>query len=777
MTAQPLVSLGSKAVTLDTIRPLLTRAVILPVITVVRRAWADTPEFVLDLVVEQGWDGELIVRSSASAEDTTFGSGAGRFHTEDHVVGRNRLRAAIDRVFGSYDLADLCDGEEHVLVQPMVTDAVVSGVASGRDHVTGGPYRVVNWSSGPDTAQVTSGRSPDVRTWYGLPEADTSALPLELQPLIPLLDEIEELVGDGFEIEFAVSASLGLVLFQLRSFAGLAVATVTARQLLQPVRDQLAEVIERSRDGRTARPLAGGPTVLGAMPDWNPAEMIGTRPRRLAASIYCSLITDEVWARARVRYGYRDVTGTPLLVDLGGIPLVDVRASAASLVPADVPPGTAGRLVDHYVSHLADSPHLHDKFEFEVTLSAWTPGAADWIESNLAEVLDLRERELLSASLSSLTDDIVAGARPWKADLRALRGLELGRERARALPAGSLERIDALLDCTRVCGTLPFAGLARAAFVATQILYQAVGCGAVTSEARDALLGQASAVTSGLVNQLRQLSCVEFLARYGYLRPGTYDILSPRYDEQPDRYLGAYSAEVAEVRATSFEDVDLDLGRLDAALAGCGLGFDADTFGDFALCTVHGREVGKLEFTRNLSDALVDLGVWGESVGLSRDDVSHLRIDDILAGPVDPVRLREQVAEGREEHSRALTVVLPPLLRGEEDVWSFEMPANVPNFITRRRALAKVADVAAGDDPTGCIAFIPSADPGYDWIFARGVAGLVTAYGGVNSHMAIRAREFDLPAVTGVGEARYKQWVAATEIELDAGSQIVRVVR
>ena len=36
-------------------------------------------------------------------------------------------------------------------------------------------------------------------------------------------------------------------------------------------------------------------TILGVMPDWNPAEMIGIG-QPLALSLYRELITDSIWA-------------------------------------------------------------------------------------------------------------------------------------------------------------------------------------------------------------------------------------------------------------------------------------------------------------------------------------------------------------------------------------------------------------------------------------------------------------------------------------------------
>ena len=53
-------------------------------------------------------------------------------------------------------------------------------------------------------------------------------------------------------------------------------------------------------------------------------------------TLYRYLVTDDVWARQRAEYGYRDVRPCPLLVELVGHPYVDVRASFNSFVPASL---------------------------------------------------------------------------------------------------------------------------------------------------------------------------------------------------------------------------------------------------------------------------------------------------------------------------------------------------------------------------------------------------------------------------------------------------------
>lgn len=75
------------------------------------------------------------------------------------------------------------------------------------------------------------------------------------------------------------------------------------------------------------------------------------------------------------------------------------------------------------------------------------------------------------------------------------------------------------------------------------------------------------------------------------------------------------------------------------------------------------------------------------------------------------------------------------------------------------------------------IVLIESADPGYDWIFSRGIKGFITMYGGANSHMAVRAGELGIPAAVGVGKTCFEQLKCAQFIELDTQTKIIRIIR
>jgi phosphoenolpyruvate-protein kinase (PTS system EI component) len=74
---------------------------------------------------------------------------------------------------------------------------------------------------------------------------------------------------------------------------------------------------------------------------------------------------------------------------------------------------------------------------------------------------------------------------------------------------------------------------------------------------------------------------------------------------------------------------------------------------------------------------------------------------------------------------------------------------------------------------SGKIILIENADPGFDWIFSQPIAGLITKYGGANSHMAIRCAEFGIPAAIGCGEQRFESLLDASQILLDCAAGLI----
>ena len=58
----------------------------------------------------------------------------------------------------------------------------------------------------------------------------------------------------------------------------------------------------------------------------------------------------------------------------------------------------------------------------------------------------------------------------------------------------------------------------------------------------------------------------------------------------------------------------------------------------------------------------------------------------------------------------------------------------------------------------------------------RSISGLVTTWGGANSHMAIRAGELSLPAAIGVGETTFKEVSKGDRVHLDCKGKRIEVL-
>jgi phosphohistidine swiveling domain-containing protein len=180
---------------------------------------------------------------------------------------------------------------------------------------------------------------------------------------------------------------------------------------------------------------------------------------------------------------------------------------------------------------------------------------------------------------------------------------------------------------------------------------------------------------------------------------------------------------------------------------------------------------------RGVSQLLELVAAWGVERQFNRDDLSYLPIDMILAGERQD-DLRTAIEAGRQSHNISRAIRLPHIIADVSDIYIVRMPLGQPNYITSLSVAAppQLLTNQAVADIAGKIVLIESADPGFDWIFAHGITGLITKYGGVNSHMAIRSAEFGLPAAIGCGSRLFDALTNASAIELDCAAQTVRPI-
>jgi choline kinase len=782
--------LGTKAESLERLKPIIRKGKIGNQVSFTHGQWEANPDRVLREIKDAFGDTSLIVRSSALSEDGWTKSSAGAHRSVLDVRGSDAraVNAAVEAVIGSYRHTS---PDNQVLVQEMLRDVVTSGVVMTRTPTLGAPYYVISCDSTTSrTDTVTSGEGKEIRTI--LLHRDSALrpdLPSQFPALMEAVKELEQVVGhDSLDIEFAYTKDGCLHVLQVRPIA--------AAHRQQPMDDgKIAQSIGRAVEyfcelQRPSPFLVGSTVAFGVMSDWNPAEMIGTKPNRLALSLYRYLITDEAWAAQRAEYGYRDVRPVNLIVDFLGHPYVDLRADFNSFIPASLPDELAGRLVDYYLERLKRSPELHDKVEFDILHTCITfdfeQRACDLRDAGFSE----KEVGVLCASLLEITRKGISRCECDLAEIKKMEGRYDAIESRRLAP---LEQAYFLLEDVRRIGILLFSHLARNAFVAVSLLKSLESVGCTSADQTEAFLASLRTISSRIQDDARQVARGElpwddFVERYGHLRPGSYDITSVCYKKAPDEFLrpmlkaglrGKKRKKTEVWDQKTRQAITLELTKI-------GLDISFEEFQTFLRNAIEGRELGKFIFTRNLNAALEALADFGAEHGMWREQLAYMRIGELfqLRGAntedIDQT-LRDLARRGKEAYDITQAVCLPGQIFWETDFVCMEQLKVEPNFVTQKNVRAPLVllnkQVSPSVDISEKIAVIPSADPGYDWLFARNLAGLVTMHGGANSHMAVRAAEFGLPAAIGVGEVLFEKINQSQVLQLDCAGRRIHIVR
>ena len=106
-------------------------------------------------------------------------------------------------------------------------------------------------------------------------------------------------------------------------------------------------------------------------------------------------------------------------------------------------------------------------------------------------------------------------------------------------------------------------------------------------------------------------------------------------------------------------------------------------------------------------------------------------------------------------------IELPLLIKSNTDAFIVPSQISRANFITNKKAIGETFYIRNNNNRfnnnelKNKIVLIEGADPGYDWIFLHGIKGLITKFGGANSHMSIRCFELGVPAAIGCGNEKF----------------------
>ncbi|HEA8088386.1 TPA: hypothetical protein RXM96_001086 [Campylobacter coli] len=767
----------TKAQNLKNLQTKLKKAKVLPlVLTSLEELISNEERILSDIQTLKA--NKLIIRSSSLSEDSMKNSNAGAFLSLANIDANSKdeLLKALYKVANS-----MPSKSDEILIQPMLENITLCGVGFSVDKDNFSPYFCLQYDENGSNNSITDGSSKSAKSYYHYRE-HLDFKDIKLQKIIELIKELESLYDCCFlDVEFAFAFKDNkeeLFCLQVRPLV-----MQEKENLFNALpKEALQRFSKRFTSLQDLRPrVLGEKALFGVMPDWNPAEIIGLRPKRLAFSLYKEIITDNIWAYQRDNYGYRDLRSHPLIHSFLGIPYVDVRLSFNSFIPKKLDENIAQKLVNFYLDKLNKNHELHDKIEFDIVYSCYDFNSSKKLQELLNHGFNENELKRLEFSLLELTNKIInPQSGLYLKDIKKACKL---KEKYDSIVNSNFSLIDKIYwlieECKRY-GTLPFAGVARAAFVAMQLLNSLVEINFISKEEKNDFLNSLNTVSKNLSKQTNNLnSCTknQFLMDFGHLRAGTYNILSPRYDENFELYFEINQKDNnVYLEDKAFILPEKKMKALNVLLKEHGLEISACEFFNFLKQSIEGRELLKFEFTRLLSKAIVYIEELGKYYDIKKEDLAHLDIKSILnlyssLYSINPrEQFLEEIARNKKEYKLAQAIKLPSLLCDADEIFSFYNHSIIPNFITQKSITAFTAK-ENDKDLEGKIVLIYAADPGYDYLFAKNIAGLITCYGGANSHMAIRASELGMPAVIGVGEENFEKYLKAKKINIECESE------
>ena len=738
------------------------------------------------------FNGQLVVvRSSAVGEDTIEKSEAGNFTSVLNVssASKTKLKKSIETVILSYEKKDRSNSDNQILIQKQTRNVKTSGVLFTRTPDIGAPYYIVNFEDGKSTDSVTKGLIGNtIKIFRKISPKD---IPDKWKNLILSVREIEQILGtDLLDVEFAI-ANNDIVIFQVRPLT-------TGKELhMSGIEKNILHLVNKNKKkyctlSRSSK-MGRSRLIFSDMTDWNPAEIIGNSPHNLDYSLYDYLVMRKSWLDGRLILGYQKIDSTILMRKFGNKPYVDVGVSFNSLIPQNCNKNLRKKLLRFFLRKFAENPFLHDKVEFEILFTCYDT------------TTDFRLRELnnfgftkneiknLKTSLREFTNNLIRDfPKLFDRFNQSYEKLTRNREKCVLELANSKKNYSdyllaaqkLLTDC-RKYGIIPFSAVARIAFIGTAILRGLKSNSVLEPEIFDDFLSSITTPLSEFKSEIGKfahgtISKKYFLEKYGHLRPGTYDITIPRYDKNQD-YLKniKFSSNKKPKKISKINEK-----KINKILEKHQLKFKQVTFVEFIRQSITQREKLKFEFTKNLSEALEYIATAGKKLGFSREEMSNLEFNDIMQ--FNTKNRQRLVSTWKKKSDRKNNVrklneyfLLPSIIFSEDDFQVIRSYVTKPNFITKKQITANMSILNLKNkipDIENKIVIIENADPGYDWIFAKNPVGLITKYGGVASHMAIRCAEIGLPAAIGCGEMLYDKLIQSSKIRLDCVNEQIMIL-
>jgi phosphohistidine swiveling domain-containing protein len=718
--------------------------------------------------IKKKFNHKIAIRSSFLDEDTSNSSNAGKYKSflnidmedEENIINK------INEVLKS---KNKIHKKDIFFVQSMVKNIKISGVILTRNLIDYSACININYNIGSNSTAVTSG-SKDTKSliYY---ENKNFKIDKRFKKIREITKEIiKKTSQNDLDIEFAIDDKNRTYILQIRNLI-----IPKNKRKINPDRlnefDKLSKKIDKLKKQHIG--LHGKTTFFGNMPDWNPAEIIGSKPKPLALSLYQELITNHVWSENRLKYGYRDLSQFHLMTSFFGTPYIDVRIDFNSWLPKKLDTKISNKLINYYLKKFQKNVTNQDKVEFKILFTCVSFSTKNRINKELKKILSKNEKKIFYKCLKDLNYEAL---KQKEKDKKLIEHLVLRQIQIDKSNIYEIDKIYWLVEDCKKYGTLPFAGLARCGFIAIDLLKSLKENKFINDSDYSAFLNSIETVTSKMKNDINKYPKGKFIKKYGHLRPGTYEITNKNYEENFEVYFGKLIKNKAKIKKNNFSI----LKKLPHSL----VYKSKKEMLDFIKDSIIQREYSKFVFSKSIDLIFKNLKIFAKKYKIPFNDLSYLKIDKILdlyfnlSNYNTIENIKSHIKENKKEFNLNKNIALPDVITSSKDLFIQHRTTSELNFISNKTINAKILIYKDGQvlkNYNGVIC-IENADPGFDFLFNKNIKGLITKYGGLNSHMSIRCAELNLPAVIGVGENFYNKILNHKNIMLNCNSKKIELI-
>ena len=702
----------------------------------------------------------IIFRSSARDEDKSNGSNAGKYSSYSiKYFDEKKIEFYINKITN-----DFTNNKDEILVQEFINKPDLCGVIFTADIDTDAPYYIINYDSSGKSNLITSGQKNITEKTLFIFK-DYKNIPKKFSKLIKIVKYLEKITNNKrLDVEFIIKRQK-IYILQVRPLKK------TKKLDTKKFYNSLINIKRKISKFKIDKDnLHGKGTAFSNMSDWNPAEMIGAKAKKLSISLYQELITDSVWSKQRSDYFYLDVHPNKLMIDFAGCPYVNLKTDFNSFLPKKINSVTASKLLNYFIKTIKNNPNLHDKIEFTLIPTCYSLLKNTTIKKKIS----ITEYKKYIEELRALTNKILDLKNgPFKKDIELIKKHEKIILNKKIKNSNYVNNIYFLINECKDIGTRPFAGIARTAFIATSLLNDLKKLKLIDNSELINFYSSIKSVTKNLNKDLRLLNKnisykKNFLLKYGHLRPSTYSISSKNYKEGFKEYF-----KHSELNLENFNSNNKKLFKnklkIDKLLKKNKLKLNFQNLIKISEEAIYMREYSKYLFTKYLDLVFKNLINLSKKININRKDLEYISIKTILESynnlSIEKLEniLKDEIKKSKKMFSITRAIRLPEVIKDENDVFIFEQITKSGNFITEKSVTSKkyfLKNLNEKNIFKNCnkkIVIIENADPGYDFLFNFNISGLVTKYGGANSHMAIRCSELNIPAVIGVGEKKFDE--------------------